>query len=125
MIKNQTKDLEYIGPSLVHLRSKPTKSDELYTDHAKECFYSLLGTEYIPDDVARRMTQTYAEAKGGMPVTIQTVVYKGNCYMLMHADDIYRLCRQLVTDYFPDDRCRQLMIRAYTLLIEECVTYET
>ena len=120
MIRHVTDDLDFVGPSLTHMRGKPTLKDMKYADEAKECLYSLLGTMYIPDDIARRMTQTYADATGGMSGTIQTVVYKGDCYMLMHANDCYRLCRQLIEDFFPkDSRVRRLMIKSYTILIEE------
>ena len=121
MIRHVTDNLEYIGPSPTHVRDKPSVKDMMYGADAKECLYSLLGTVYIPEDIARRMTQTYADATGGMPVTIQTVVYKGDCYVLMHAADCYGLCIQLVCDFFPRySRVRQLMIRSYTILIEEC-----
>ena len=120
MIRHVTDDLDYIGPAPTHMRGKITLKDIQYADEAKECLYSLLGTMYIPDDIARRMTQTYADATGGMSATIQTVVYKGDCYMLMHASDTYMLCKHLVEDFFPRySRVRQLMIKAYTLLIEE------
>ena len=121
MIRHVTDDLDFIGPSPVHVRGKPKLKDMQYADEARECLYSLLGTIYIPDDIARKMTMTYAEhGKCNLVKTIQTIVYRGDCYILHKTGDCYRLCRQLVEDFFPkDSRVRRIMIKAYTILIEE------
>ena len=91
---------------------------------ALDCFYTLLGTYMIPDDICDALSHRYVYYdKNGWVQHKQssTAIYKGDLYHIGDSTDTYMLCKRLTEDYFPDGRAKDILIKGYDVLLKRSV----
>lgn len=91
---------------------------------ALECFYTLLGTYMIPDDICDALAYRYVyyDKDGWVQhKQTQTAIYKGDLYHIGGATDTYMLCKRLTEDYFPDGRAKDILLKGYDVLLKRSV----